>query len=208
MSWDVYLSFGTGYSPPIPANNPTTKWDKYTCGKTLYWRVTNFTRSINSPIQTATVSCVTPSPTPTAGPIPNRTIGQIGQTYNKKVLLVVYNPQLSAAFGNKTVIDYYGFNDPYTLTDNMISWWESITNNRVNFTVAQQMQLNEFPKKADGFVYDEQTYNAVMMGTSASHNPDTADYNLILNETHACDLFNSGQIDIIMVVGRTVVRFL
>ena len=54
MSWDVYLSFGTGSSSPIQVSSPQTLWDKYRCGKTLYWRVWNQDRTVSSPIQTKT----------------------------------------------------------------------------------------------------------------------------------------------------------
>ena len=38
MSWDVYLTFGTATNSPIQVLN-SKKWDKYQCGKTLYWKV-------------------------------------------------------------------------------------------------------------------------------------------------------------------------
>jgi hypothetical protein len=62
MSWDVYLSFGTGSSSPIQVGSPQALWDKYRCGKTLYWRVWNQDRTVSSPIQTkATFACASGS---------------------------------------------------------------------------------------------------------------------------------------------------
>jgi hypothetical protein len=49
MSWDVYLSFAKGAASPLTETDPA-KWDKYVAGKKLYWRVTNFERTIQSPI--------------------------------------------------------------------------------------------------------------------------------------------------------------
>lgn len=63
MSWDVYLDFATGSNSPITISNPT-KWDKYQCNRTLYWRVYNSDRTVSSSIQTTTINCVTPIPTP------------------------------------------------------------------------------------------------------------------------------------------------
>lgn len=62
MSWDVYLSFGTGTKNPIQVLNPK-KWDKYQCGKTLYWKVYNSSRTISSPIQKVIINCANPVPT-------------------------------------------------------------------------------------------------------------------------------------------------
>ncbi|OGK23453.1 hypothetical protein A3C25_02180 [Candidatus Roizmanbacteria bacterium RIFCSPHIGHO2_02_FULL_38_11] len=66
MSWDTYLTFAQGPSSPVTESNPT-KWDKYSCGRTLYWRVKT-TTGVQSDIQSATVTCITPesSPTPTS----------------------------------------------------------------------------------------------------------------------------------------------
>ena len=74
MSSDVYLSFIAGTASPLQVTNPQAKWDKYSCGRTLYWRVYNVDRSAQSPIQTTTVNCAvaTPTPTPTSVPTPTK----------------------------------------------------------------------------------------------------------------------------------------
>lgn len=62
---DVYLNFAIGPSSPVTQNNPT-KWDKYVCGRTLYWRVTTeeyqsnwskYNPNLMSPIASGTVTC-------------------------------------------------------------------------------------------------------------------------------------------------------
>ena len=73
MSYDVYLSFVEGVTSPLQVTNPQAKWDKYVCGKTLYWRVYNADRSAQSPIQTTTVNCAVATPTPTKKPTPTPT---------------------------------------------------------------------------------------------------------------------------------------
>jgi hypothetical protein len=57
MAWDVYLDFAKGSKVPITVTNPLSRWDKYQCGKTLYWRVYNADRSVVSPIQATTINC-------------------------------------------------------------------------------------------------------------------------------------------------------
>ena len=71
MSWDTYLTFAQGSGSPMIETNPI-KWDKYSCSRTLYWRV----RSDNgdqSGITATTVDCSTPSPTPTPTSTPTYT---------------------------------------------------------------------------------------------------------------------------------------
>ena len=66
MLTDVYLSFAKGPGSPVSQNNPTTKWDKYSCGRTLYWRVTteypgtgwaSYKPELMSDIASGTVAC-------------------------------------------------------------------------------------------------------------------------------------------------------
>lgn len=65
MLTDVYLSFAQGPGSPVSQNNPT-KWDKYSCGRTLYWRVTteypgtgwaSYKPELMSDIASGNVSC-------------------------------------------------------------------------------------------------------------------------------------------------------
>lgn len=67
MSSDVYLTFAGGTTSPLVENNPH-KWDKYTCGKTLYWRVETANGNV-SPIAQALV-CPSPTPTPKVNKAP------------------------------------------------------------------------------------------------------------------------------------------
>lgn len=69
MSWDVYLDFASGPTPPLTVTNPQSRWDKYRCDTTLYWRVWNAARSASSPIQSG-VLCAPPSPSPSPTPSP------------------------------------------------------------------------------------------------------------------------------------------
>lgn len=56
MSNDVYLTFAQGSESPITLTNPT-KWDKYTCGRMLYWRIYNADKTVKSSIQKTTITC-------------------------------------------------------------------------------------------------------------------------------------------------------
>jgi len=64
MSTDVYVNFATGSTSPLIVSSPQAKWDKYSCGRTLYWRVYSADRSTQGPIIT-TVACPVPTATPT-----------------------------------------------------------------------------------------------------------------------------------------------
>lgn len=62
MSWDVYMNFASSsYGLPAAVLSPQTRWDKYACGRTLYWRIYDGNRRAVSPIQTAVVTCAVPA---------------------------------------------------------------------------------------------------------------------------------------------------
>lgn len=96
MSTDVYSTFTWGTSSPLVENNPT-KWDKYSCGRTLYW-IVKTPSGDKSKIVPSVVTCPTPAPTPTPTPtptpVPNRAptivtqsfpIGRVARAYSASV---------------------------------------------------------------------------------------------------------------------------
>lgn len=65
MLTDVYVNFAEGPTSPISQNNPT-KWNKYSCGSKLYWRMTTenletnwstYNPKLMSPIISSSVTC-------------------------------------------------------------------------------------------------------------------------------------------------------
>lgn len=65
MLTDVYIDFAEGPKSPVTQNNPS-KWDKYTCDRPLYWRVTtehlktgwaSYKPELMSDIASGTVAC-------------------------------------------------------------------------------------------------------------------------------------------------------
>jgi len=146
------------------------------------------------------VPAVITTPTPTTAPAP--TPFPIGSSITKKVYLVVFNPRLSAAFGpDQTHIRYYGANDPYALTTQAINWFKSVSNGRINYVLARQVELNKYPALTDGFSYVDSTYHSMITGDTPVHVPVWANYNDIVTETSACELFNSGEIDEVWMFG-------
>lgn len=144
----------------------------------------------------------TVSPTPTIASTPTATPMPVGAPITKKIYLVIYNPQLSAAFGpNQNHISFYGSNDPYALTNQAIAWFKSLTNGRVNYVLTKQTVLNKYPTLTDGFAYTDTTYHSMITGDTPVHEPVWANYNTILTETAACEAFNAGEIDELWMFG-------
>lgn len=60
---DVYAGFASGPMSGVglAVDSPQNKWDKYQCGKTLYWQVVSQLGN-QSPIQSSIISCIIPTP--------------------------------------------------------------------------------------------------------------------------------------------------
>lgn len=116
-------------------------------------------------------------------------------TYNKKVLVVVYDPLLS---NGKLLSDHMNWHEHETLTSQTIDFFKQASNQTMQYSVAETIVLTDgWPKKADGFTYSEEEYLGVMNGTVTPHNPDRVDYNAILADERLdiCTKVNNNQID-------------
>lgn len=133
---------------------------------------------------------ISPPPKPTSS----------DQIINKKVFLVVYNPKSV----NKNVIEEYGYRNPQTITNEVISFFNEVTSGRIKYSIVKNQTFDYFPVKTDGFTYTAATYNTCLKSSDKSkdcHTPDTADYLAILKLTEACELANKGEIDELWIWG-------
>jgi hypothetical protein len=116
----------------------------------------------------------------------------------KKVFLLTFDPSLS---NGQTLSQYKNYNDPTFLATQAESWFRSITNNRINFTITQQQVVNGYVKKTDGFFYDETSYLNCLINTANCHSPNSADYYWIVNTYDLCGRLNRGEIDEVWMMG-------
>ena len=158
----------------------------------------------SSPTPTKTT---TPTPLPTGLDISPTTIPPtptpttlVSQTYNKKVLVIVYNPSLTTQ-NNQKLIQYKQWNDPLFLANQAINWFKITTNNRVNYEIVSSVEHDQWIRKEDGYVYDEATYLDCTLNLDYCHQPDLADYYLLLNQDDICNKFNQGQFDELWLFG-------
>ncbi len=123
------------------------------------------------------------------------------EVMNKKVYVLVYDPILS---GGQKLSVYKGWNSYTNLTNDLITYFTSTTNNRLNYSVVFTTEVsNVWPVKIDGFSYTEQTYLDVIDGGVPHHEPDTADYGQFMNNVtyDICGKLNRGEIDELWLFG-------
>jgi len=141
-------------------------------------------------VVTSPPRATTPAPVTTPPSTPNYSTTKL----NKKIYLVIFNPVING----KTTVNNFNWNNPDTLTQNVMNFFKDVTGGRVTYSIAKRTSIDTFPIKQDGFKYDSTSYLKCMTSQNKSsdcHNPDTANYLEILKLTDACTLLNNGEID-------------
>ena len=124
------------------------------------------------------------------------TVENAGAAPKKRVLSLTYDPILSSG---QRLSDYVGWNDVPALRSSYLSMLESKSG--YDYEVYQALVIDAFPRKADGFRYTEASYLACMNDSNQCHQPDLVDYAHILDLYDACELFNQGLIDEVLLFG-------
>lgn len=114
----------------------------------------------------------------------------------KRVLSLTYNPIVG---NGQRLQAEYGWNDVPSLRRDYLAFLESRSG--YDYEIYRAFVINAFPRKTDGFRYDEASYRACMDDSSQCHDPDLADYAYIVELYDACELFDQGLIDEVLLFG-------
>lgn len=123
-----------------------------------------------------------------------------GSTITKKVQLLIFNPVLKNHNGQR-LITYKGWNNPDTLTSQIISDLKEVSGGKVNIQVVERHEIDDFGVKADGFKYTEDAYLNCLGSSGTCHQPDGVDYLKILATYQSCEKRNRGEIDEVWLWG-------
>jgi hypothetical protein len=121
-------------------------------------------------------------------------VGQVPQPVTRKVLNVIYNPRIPSA-QNRKLSEVMGWNDPDQLTAGHIADLKQVSHGYANFVVAERVEVDGFPVKADGFSYTADAFVNNLRANSGFHSPDDVDYYSILANFDVINKINSGAID-------------
>jgi len=119
-----------------------------------------------------------PAPAPAPASLPDSS-DEPAQISNPKVLLIIFNPTMDAASETKLAA-FMGWSRPDDLVSGFIADVLQASGGLVRYSIAQRIELDEFPLLTDGFRYTPQTYLQVMSNRGLAHNPQGIDYGEIL----------------------------
>ncbi len=140
-----------------------------------------------------------PTPPPGSAPIPD-SIDEPAQICNPKVLLVIFNPTMDEG-SRARLSTYMGWRRPDDLASGVISDILQASGGLVRYSIAQRIELDEFPLLKDGFRYTPETYLQVVRNGATPHNPQGADYASILNRFNVLPAIADRQFDEVWIMG-------
>ncbi len=140
-----------------------------------------------------------PAPPPGPAPLQDST-DEPAQICNPRVLLIIFNPTMDAASETKLAA-FMGWSRPDDLVSGFIADVLQASGGLVRYSIAQRIQLDEFPLLADGFRYTSQTYLQVMSNRGLAHSPQGIDYGAILTRFNVLRGIANRDFDEVWVMG-------
>lgn len=131
--------------------------------------------------------------------------GGVGTDATRHLLVVVFEPRNPS--NGKLLWEDYAYNDPASLTQQALAWWDRVSAGKLHYEVVETQHLEEIPVKSDGFTYDYSSWSAVIQDPTTSHQPDISDYEAIIAETDLCTKVNAGLVDELWMFGAPYFGF-
>ncbi|MEW6092862.1 MAG: hypothetical protein AB1531_02745 [Chloroflexota bacterium] len=150
--------------------------------KSSFW---DFLRSLFAP---------KPPSTPPKPPAPADNVTEVAKIVTARVLLVVYDPVMDPASGEK-LSRLMNWKRPEDLITGFISDILQTSNGMARYQIVERVDLNEFPTLIDGFCYTPQGYLDVIHKVQPPHTPPMADYQAILARLNILTRIAQGDID-------------
>lgn len=112
-----------------------------------------------------------PSPAPVAAS---------GAPISPRVGLIIYDPTVSIANRPTRLTRLFRWNDPDGLVEKFIVDIRYASYGHVNYQIVDRIEVDEFPRMADGFHYTPEEYRRCWQTQSGFHQPDRVDYDALL----------------------------
>jgi hypothetical protein len=115
-----------------------------------------------------------------------------------RTLLIVYDPTVEPATG-KRLSEFMRWNKVEDLTKGYIADILEVSGGLVRYQITERIDVDAFPAKVNGYVYDAQTFLKVLRGTSRPYMPQEADYYAIIERFDILQRIAKNEIDEVWV---------
>jgi hypothetical protein len=150
--------------------------------------MTLFSRFRKQPAPAATIQPVT---------VPDSTDEPPQQTI-LRTLVIVYDPTMDKASGRK-LCEFMGWNKVEDLARGFMSDILQASGGLVHYHIVQRIDVDAFPAKVDGHVYEADTYIDVMRSAAKPYMPQEADYYAIIKRFNLLERVAKNEIDEVWV---------
>lgn len=120
------------------------------------------------------------------------------QVTTLRTLVIVYDPVVDPTRGRK-LSEYMNWNRVEDLAKGYMSDILQASGGLVRHQIVQRLDVDAFPAKVDGYVYDAQTYLNVMRGQARPYMPQEADYYAIIKRFEILQRVAKNEIDEVWV---------
>jgi len=132
-----------------------------------------------------------PSQNPTIDP---GSLDERPEDITLRTLLIVYEPTMDKPTGRK-LSQVMHWNQVERLCAGYISDVQQASGGLVHHQIVERVDVDAFPAKVDGYVYDPQTYLEVIHGVRRPYMPQEVDYYAIINRFNLLQRVANNEID-------------
>lgn len=140
-------------------------------------------------------------------PPPNpQPVGGKPDPIHRKVSVIVFNPTIPSQ-GGHSLRQVMNGNQPDDLIKGYIADLKEVSRGYITYDVVEQVEVDRFPVKEDGFTYTPQGYLVCYQTGGGYHQPDAVDYDSILRDFDIVSKVNRGSIDEVWLFGFAYTGF-
>lgn len=111
-----------------------------------------------------------------------------------KTLVIVYDPAVDKDSGKK-LSEFMHWNKVEDLAMGFMSDILQVSGGLVRYQIIQRIDVDAFPAKVNGYVYDAETYLDVLRGVTPPYMPQEADYHAIIKRFNILQRVAKNEID-------------
>ncbi|MEZ4510555.1 MAG: hypothetical protein R3C62_01655 [Chloroflexota bacterium] len=114
-----------------------------------------------------------------------------------RVLMIIHAPKING----RSLHAHFHWHNPNQLAAQYVADVAHASYGYANYQIVERIELDEFPRKADGFAYNAATYLACWQQHGGFHQPDLLDYPGLLRQFDLVRRVNSSEIDEVWLFG-------
>ncbi len=134
------------------------------------------------------------NPPPSQGMVASDSSDEPPQQTLLKTLVIVYDPVVDKTSGKK-LSEFMHWNKVEDLAMGFMSDILQVSGGLVRYQIIQRIDVDAFPAKVNGFVYDAETYLNVLRGETTPYMPQEADYHAIIKRFNLLQRVAKDEID-------------